>query len=373
MEFKRKIVRNLISIPGWHTHRKIVVIESDDWGSIRMPSEEIYSKLISKGYDISGSDYNRLDTLESNDDLSMLYEVLRSHRDHLGNPPVFTANMIVGNPDFLKIRQSDFSEYFFEPVTETLKRYPGRDSVELLWKEGNTENVFHPQFHGREHVNIVRWMEALKKRSPEILFTFDCNTTFSGDGDYNFMEVLDYNSPDDLPLMQDSLTEGLKLFESIFGYRSKSFIPPCYAWDGHIEQTLSENGVKYIQGLIVQSIPTGTFGEYRKKYHFLGNRNALGQYYLVRNAFFEPSLTKLNDPAGECLKRLEIAFRWKKPAIIGTHRINFMGSLDVDNRDRNLRLLDDLLHRIIKIWPDVEFITSDQLGDLIEKSHERKF
>lgn len=372
MEFKRKIIRNLISIPGWYTSRKIVVFESDDWGSIRMPSKEIYSKLISKGYDISESDYNRLDTLESNDDLSMLYEVLKTHRDALGNHPVFTANMVVGNPDFNKIRQSDFSEYYFEPVTETLKSYSGRDSVESLWNAGNDERIFHPQFHGREHVNVVRWMEALKKRTAEILFTFDCNTTFSGDGDYNFMEVLDYNSPDDLPLMKDSLAEGLNLFEKIFGYRSKSFIPPCYAWDSHIEETLSENGVKYIQGLIVQSLPTGSFGKYKKQYHFLGSWNRFGQYFLIRNAFFEPSLTKLNDSVGECLKRLEIAFRWNKPAIISSHRINYMGELDEKNRRDNLKLLDELLRRILKNWPEVEFMTSDQLGDIIAERHERK-
>lgn len=330
-----------------------------------MPSKEIYSKLISKGYNISGSDYNRLDTLESNDDLSMLFEVLKSHKDSQGNNPVITANMVVGNPDFNKIRQSDLSEYYFEPVTETLKRYPGRDSVESLWKEGNEKKVFRPQFHGREHVNIVRWMNALKMRTPEVLLSFDNQTTFSGVGDYNFMEVLDYNTPSDLPQMQESLAEGLNIFEEIFKYRSKSFIPPCYTWSSEIEDTLSKNGVKYIQGLIVQSVPTGTFGNYRKKYHYLGSRNDYGQYYLIRNCFFEPSLSKASDPVGECLSRINIAFRWHKPAVISAHRINFMGSLDERNRSDNLRLLRELLNRILKLWPDVEFMTSDQLGDLI--------
>ena len=38
----RNIFHNLLSIPGWRTNRHIVVIESDDWGSIRMPSKEVY-------------------------------------------------------------------------------------------------------------------------------------------------------------------------------------------------------------------------------------------------------------------------------------------------------------------------------------------
>lgn len=357
--------RNFINIPGWRTKRKIVVIESDDWGSIRIPSKEVYSKFLAKGFDISGSDYNKLDTIESNDDLSMLYEVLHSFKDSRGNPPAITANIVVGNPDFQKIRQSDFTEYYFEPVTETLRRYPQRDNVEALWKQGDSDGLFHPQFHGREHVNVVRWMNALRQRTPEIMFTFDCETTFSGDGDYNFMEVLDFNTHDDLTKMKVSLSEGLDLFEQIFGYRSKSFIPPCYTWSGDIEETLHKNGVKYIQGIVVQLIPKGTFRKNKRKYHFLGNRNSIGQYFLIRNCFFEPSLSNNSDLVDECLNRIKIAFRWNKPAVISSHRLNYMGALDEKNRSRNLTLLNDLLKSIIKRWPDVEFMTSDQLGDII--------
>lgn len=369
---KQILSQNLINIPGWRTRRKILVIESDDWGSIRMPSRDVYRKFVARGFDISNSYYNRLDSLESNKDIIELFEILRSHKDTSGNFPVFTANMVVGNPDFRKIREANFREYFFESVTETLKRYPERDSVVSLWKQGNSDCIFHPQFHGREHVNIIRWMDALRKMTPGIRFTFDNETTFSGDIDYNFMEVLDYNTPDDLVKMKESLAEGLDLFEKIFGYRSRSFIPPCYIWDSNIEELLEKKGVKYIQGIVLQSVPLGSFGNYKKKYHFLGNKNKYGQYFLIRNCFFEPSLTKSNDPVGECLNRIKIAFRWQKPAIISSHRINFIGSLDEKNRSNNLILLNDLLYRIIKIWPDVEFMTSDQLGDLISESYEKK-
>jgi hypothetical protein len=362
---KDQVLKNLLALPGWRTNRKIIVIESDDWGSIRMPSKEVYSKFIENGYNISGSDYNRLDTLESNEDLMMLFEVLKKHNDSHGNHPVITANFVVGNPDFFRIGQSGFSEYYYEPVTETLKRYPNRDLVQSLWFQGQNEGIFHPQFHGREHVNIVRWMEALRTQSQEILFSFANETTFSGNGDYNFMEVLDYNSPDDLKVMKQSLTEGLDLFKQIFGYTAKSFIPPCYTWSSDVEETLHDCGVRFIQGLVVQSVPTGKFGQYKTKYHFLGNQNALGQYYMIRNCFFEPALIKTSDQVGLCLNRINIAFRWNKPAVISAHRINFMGTLDEKNRSENLEKLDDLLSRIIKQWPEVEFMTSDQLGDLI--------
>ena len=128
-------------------------------------------------------------------------------------------------------------------------------------------------------------MSALSGKTPEIMLAFDNETTFSGNGDYNFMEVFDYNAREDLGKMKKSISEGLFLFESLFDFRSKSFIPPCYTWDSGIEETLYLSGVSYIQGLVVQSIPTGTFGRYRKKYHFLGSRNSLGQYFSGEKLF----------------------------------------------------------------------------------------
>ncbi|MCU4166239.1 hypothetical protein [Carboxylicivirga caseinilyticus] len=364
-KIKTAITQRMVNIPGFRSKDPILVLESDDWGSIRMPDQKVYNDLLNNGYKIAESDYNRLDTLESNKDLEALFEVLKRYKDHSGQHPVITANTIVGNPDFEKIEASDFKEYYYETVTDTLNRYKSRDQVKELWMQGYNEGVYHPQFHGREHVNIVRWLEALQKKTPEIMYTFKHKTTFSGIGDYNFMEVLDYNSPEDLKIMNQSLEEGLKMFQDLFGYPSKSFIPPCYAWDSHIEETLAKNGVKYLQGLFIQSVPTGTFGNYKRKYHFMGSQNQYGQYYLIRNAFFEPSLNNSSDPVGECLSRVDLAFKWKKPAIISSHRINFMGSLVENNRTRNLELLDELLKNILKKWPDVRFMSSDQLGDLI--------
>jgi hypothetical protein len=84
----------------------------------------------------------------------------------------------------------------------------------------------------------------------------------------------------------------------------------------------------------------------------------------VRNCFFEPSLNNKFNWIEECLRRIKIIFFWGKPAIIGTHRINFMGSLDEENRKANLKLFSELLKMILKNHPEVEFTTTDKLGEL---------
>jgi hypothetical protein len=66
-----------------------------------------------------------------------------------------------------------------------------------------------------------------------------------------------------------------------------------------------------------------------------------------------------------CLKEISIAFKWNKPAVISTHRVNYIGALYKENRENGLRKLSTLLKQIVRIWPDAEFITSAELGEII--------
>jgi len=365
-EIGTSLIRNFKNIPGWKTDRKLIILESDDWGSIRLPANDVYDTFVKKGFNVQNSQYNRLDALESNDDLMALFEVLQKHKNRHGQYPCFTANVIMANPDFIKIRQSNFQEYHYEHFTDTLKRYPKHDQVFSLYQQGIERRLFHPQFHGREHLNINRWMGALQSQNETLQFTFDQQTTYSGKDDYNYMEALDVDAPAEQEQLKSILRDGLRSFHTTFGYRSASFIAPCYTWDNELEETLSQEGVQYLQGGMHQYIPKGGFDNYDVKRHVLGKRNSSGQIYLTRNCFFEPALVQKTDWVDYTLSSIRDAFRWHKPAIICAHRINFIGYIKEANRTRNLNLLDQLLKRILKTWPSVEFITSDQLGDLIK-------
>ena len=349
-----RVKKNIFNLAGWKTKRKIVVFESDDWGSIRMPGKATYDDFIKYGLKLEHTKYNKFDCLESNDDLERLFGVLSKFKDFKGNPPVLTANCIVANPDFAKIKESDFSSYHYEHFTETLKRYPNSDQVFNLMMDGNDNKLFHPQFHGREHLNIKRWMYELQKKNETVLFTFSRNTTYSGKEDYNYMAAFDYSANEDIEDLTEILRDGLEIFEAIFKYKSKSIIAPCYVWDKKIEPHLAKSGVRYIQGGNFQMIPTNQFEVYKKKYQYTGRKNKFNQIYLVRNNSFEPSLIKKNNWIEYVLDSMEIAFKHQKPSIISTHRINYIGSLVENNRVGNLKLLNELLTKILEKYPDVE-------------------
>ncbi|RGV32175.1 hypothetical protein DWW18_14910 [Butyricimonas virosa] len=367
------LLKNLAQIPGWHTNRHIVVIESDDWGSIRMPSLEVREMLKDEGYTIDNCKFSSYDSLASSDDLSCLFDILTSVKDINGNYAILTADSVVANPDFQKIKESGYQQYYYEPFTETLKRYPvsHQNSFEL-WKEGLTSGIFIPQLHGREHLNVVRWMNALQAGDEVTLHAFGqrhfgLSKLASDKLKVRYMDSFGNASADTIAIEDKVIREATDLFEKLFGFKSTSFIAPCYIWRESVEKTLSECGVKYLQGLSLQQIPVADNPpSVKTKYHYLGQKNKYGQRYLIRNAFFEPYKDNTTDKwVDECLNRIRIAFRWHKPAIISSHRINFIGAIAPTFRDRNLKLFKSLLSEIIKYWPDVEFMSSNQLGDYI--------
>ena len=97
--------KSYVNFRGWSTKRKLLLIESDDWGSIRMPNREVYNLLLSKGLPVDRSRYSKFDTLESQTDLERLFETLAKVKDKNGNAASLTANYLVANPDFEKIKK----------------------------------------------------------------------------------------------------------------------------------------------------------------------------------------------------------------------------------------------------------------------------
>ncbi len=173
MKLFKEIVHHIIQIPGWHTKRHLVSIESDDWGSIRMPSLDVYRDLLSKGIRADKCLFSRYDSLESKEDLLRLFEILNSVRDSKSNPAIITANSVVANPDFDLIEKNSFQKYFYEPVNETYNRYYGNNDIQTIMNQGMSNGLWRPQFHGREHLNIVKWMKQLQAKDPLTIYCFD--------------------------------------------------------------------------------------------------------------------------------------------------------------------------------------------------------
>ena len=370
MKIKELILKNLMLFPGWRTKRKIVVIESDDWGAIRTPDKQKLD-LINKINPLVKEDrYTQLDAFETNDDIEFLLQTLNSVRDCKNRPAIITANTIVANPNFKEIELSNFKLYSYLSFSDLIKIFPKSNNVKKLITQGIDNNLYKPQLHGREHLNVAQWLSELQNGNKELLEAFKFQTygiplTTRKSKRKNLMSAFDYENVADKKNYRFIINEAADLFYKTFGFTSDSFIATTYIWDHDLEKLLYENGVKFIQGIPYQYIPNPNEKFYKKKFHYTGQNNSLGQIYLVRNAFFEPFVDSKKDIVGECLLRIKMAFLWGKPAIVGSHRVNFIGSISEKNRSQNLKLLENLLKEIVKQWPDVEFMSSDELGRLM--------
>jgi hypothetical protein len=362
---------NLQSIPGKRVDEKIIIIESDDWGSIRMSSKRAYNSLLDKGIPVNKSFYNKYDSLASSEDLENLFHVLSKYKDKLGNSPVITANTIVANPDFERIRQDNFEKYHYELFTDTLKKYSNTHQNSFdLWKEGIKSKVFIPQFHGREHLNYKRWLSSLKQGNKDAVAAFDENVfgyPLDAKSPFytNYMAAFDIDNENDINDQVLAVQQGLEIFKEVIGYPAESFIAPNYIWHDAIEQAVAKQGIKQLQSGLYQFKPSLKKEQYKKVMHYIGQKNKYGLSYSVRNAFFEPSFSTGTDWVNNCLHRVDVAFKWKKPAIICSHRVNYIGAIEKSNRDNSLRQLDVLLKKITQKWPEAIFISSNQLNDYL--------
>jgi hypothetical protein len=369
-----KFRKHISNIPGWRTGRKLIVFESDDWGSIRTRSRYDYDQMLEQGLDLDKSHFTKFDCLESNKDLQRLFNLLTGYNDIYGNHPVFTSMCVVANPDFKKIKDSNYENYFYEPFTETCIKYPNHSNVVNLWKQGIKEGLFIPEFHGREHLNPLRWIRALKSNNRGIKISFE-HESLGGTYYYKYkipqyLAAFDPEFLEDIPHYREILLSGADLFNRLLGYYPRHFVASNKPEPKILEETLNEIGIKYLIRYKIQKYPKGN-GEYSTEFNWLGKENKYGQLVLTRNCGFEPSDTSQKDWVDVCLNDIKTAFFWSKPAIISTHRVNYVSGINDNNALSGLNNLKRLLNQILRNWPDVEFITSNQLGEIINKKNNK--
>lgn len=370
LNIKKIISNHLVNIQGWRTNRKIVVFESDDWGAIRLPDITKIEEY-RKRYPYPKNPYLKYDSLASEDDLNVLFSLISDCKDNFGNHPKLTFNTVVANPDFKKIKESGFKQYYYEPFTETLKRFSNHSQSFNLWKNAIDEKLMYPQFHGREHVNVPLWLEELRNGNQELLDAFDLGTWSVPENKssiINLQASLDWIDERPKEYQEGYINEGLSLFEKIFGFKSITIIPNNFILGEQLHEVLKNNGIKVIQGMKYQKLPLGEDVNQKRRIigRFIGSENGQQIKYFVRNGQYEPTQMPANyDNVDGCLKEISNAFFWNKPAIINTHRLNYVGVYDQKTKDENIKNFRVLVKSIIKKWPNVEFMDSAELANLM--------
>lgn len=363
------LVSNLKNSIGWKTKRKIVVFSVDDYGNVRLNSVESRKNMDLAEMKIY-SRFDALDTLETTQDLEQLFEVLSSVKDKNGRYAVFTPFALPCNIDFEKMEADNFQHFYFETLPNTYKKLAVQQPNAYtgtweLWKDGIAKGFLKPQFHGREHLNLTVFNDKLKKRDLQLLTALKNKSyTSISDDDYptmSSMAELDFWDVKENELFKPLLKEGLQLFEEVFGYASCYFTPPVFNIHHSLFQTLKSNGIQFLDLALLRKEHQG-LNAYKKSFNYIGKKTKEGLIIMVRNVVFEPTEERGIDWVAFTMKQINTSFRWNKPAIISSHRVNFCGHIEEQNREKGLSVLKKLLEEIVKKWPDVEFMSADELA-----------
>lgn len=344
------------------TNHPILAISSDDWGSVFIKDDESATEIES------------------------LSELLRNYIDVRGHPAILTAYITTTLPDFDSIAESGFKTYVFYPT------YRDRPDIVKAWLDGRKLGVFRLGFHGRDHFNCEAWLTYLREGNEYFLEGFREGKVRYREGGKEMMKRLpqlqyfarEYingatfpSIPIPLDKQDQIIKDGVTAFRDMFGFRPTVFTAPGYCFDKSTEQAVLNNEMFCIETASQQTVAIDAYGYPISRRLHWGEKLAGGEIsVLIRNAHYEPDWGEFgwSESSEESVKAnqkialIEIgrAFRRGEPAILSTHAENYVGKSE--KVLLNLKGLDALLSQIIARWPNVHFISSDEVGKLIVHS-----
>lgn len=358
----KDLVKNLV---GFTTKRKLLVISVDDYGNVRIGSQQALQNLEKNGLK-KRSIFDQYDALETEEDLLMLFGVLDSVRDINNRPACFTPYALSGNIDFERIIESGYQAYFFESLKETFEKLNEFKTYELI-KEGIRNKVYLPQYHGREHVNVSLFEKLLAEKNKSLMLNIE-NRSFAMITDEEgkslpYSIAFHAQDQESLNKQKEIIQHGTKVFQDVYGYSPSNFMPPSATASLELNNSLFANGIRFFDSYRFRNNPSAFL---KKEYIYTGKKvTDSSTSYLVRNVVFEPCHNKKIDAVGTAIQQIKAAFMMGKPAIVSSHRVNFCGRIDEENRTFGLNSLKRLLKEVKKRWPEVEFVSAAELGEII--------
>jgi len=373
-EVKQTLTNHIKNLGGWTTKRKILCFAVDDYGNVRLHSKNAFDSLKNKGVNLKNR-FDHFDALDTKDDFLQLYDVLNSVKDQHQNPAIFTPYALSANINFDKVLQEK-NQYEYELLPETYQKLAKENKAyqgawELL-QEGIQNKFIKPQFHGREHLNINLFNDLLKQNHPHFIANLK-HCSYAGipqnpkKPTIKFTQAFAFWDEKDILEHKKIIENGLKCFETVYGYKPSTFTPPAQQLHPELFQFIENLGIKAIDKPRQVKRHLGQ-NNFKKEHNKLGIQKNQNHITIVRNAVFEPTEPRNINWVDFAFKQIQAAFRTHKPAIVSSHRVNYCGHISAQNRTKGLNALKHLLNKVTTTYPDVEFLAVDELVNEIIKT-----
>ena len=302
---------------------RAVALESDDWGLQGfIPAADSWEGLDRAG--IAPGSFPEVywsSTLEDSTMVADLCLVMSRVQGRDGLPAVFQPNYVMSGLGWLGNGGDGAWHRFDLPDLDPRYHRPG------LWRavgEGIHSGVWYPEFHATWHYDPALRKAAALQPGDAAKATGRGIMLFPGSE--RARELGLWRESADLT---GELDHSLEVFQRIFGRLPGSVIAPDYTWSARHEDLWESRGLRVIQAKREQRNPEwggSLIGRLAKAWgRSLERVDHPDRTYLERNCRFEPVQTE--DPAAvvsACLEETRQAWRRSEPAIVETHRINFV-------------------------------------------------
>src|SRR5438105_9913796 len=338
---------------------KAVVLESDDWGLCAWSADEQARRALADSPAFRSPAGRRYagSTLEHAGDVRALARTLAEFRGADGFAPVWQANLIVAAPDYARLRVEGF------PSPLALREFPDtpvRWRRTGLWEEVQNaigQGLWWPELHGLHHIPEHAWIAALRRGESDACRAFEHETAVclavEASGEYAPSEPLADR--------RRRLEWAIARFTTLVGRAPRSFCPPDYRWDHALEAHAAAHGIRVLQGRGEQhGVSLARLRRELLRWGWPGGTRPL--FAMPPRIAFEPGAAEARVGVAAALRAAQAAWRNGQPAVISTHRVNYV-HLDLASAEAGRGALRDLLQRFCQ--EGAVFMTDDEVLQLV--------
>ena len=329
--------------------RPIVVIQSDDWGRVGIPSLDALDRLKTAGAKVGNSAWDYYG-LESVQDIEALGNTLALIADRDGNSPCFTANFVMANADLERMRAERYEAFRWVGLADGFPK-PWSDDLVSAYRKLIAGKLFEPALHGFTHFNVQELLHCLRADSERgkrarLLVENDVPYLASVTPEYNFALVSRQGGEHFLSEHEqaDWISKGVDLFASVFGAKPSTTCAPGYRANLVTRKLWREAGIESAQMMGTQ--PVALVG---------------GLVDTQRNVVFEPALDS-GDVVARAMGEARRAIRKGLPVVICSHSINYITRF-TNAAENGRAALAKLLTGLLNEYPLLRFANTKSLVD----------